>query len=206
MSLELLVENPNDLCLSCHPEAIQEESSTYHNVEDYNCTECHLISKPADFTNGESGSTGHSFYPGVPDLTCLGCHDYDMETHTIMGTDDENCLICHDEIYMSRLHLLNGTDVPIDDATLICAQCHENIYYEWQTGLHSNAFETGETCTDCHSPMRPYIVIDATLPPVTETGSEIERPQPIVSPTIVLVVAVLAAGVIIYQFGLKGGI
>ncbi len=203
MSLEIKTDDPNDLCTTCHATVDQEVLSSDHGAEGLECLDCHMITQVVDFKNGENGITGHSFFPGVPDPSCLSCHEINMDAHNIFGTESENCVMCHDEIYMTRLHLLNGTDVPITDSTLICAQCHNNIFYEWQTGLHSNALDTGKICTDCHSPMRPYIMIDETLPPISDLELGIQITQPIIPPWLLLLAVTFAIGITIYVFVLK---
>jgi hypothetical protein len=205
MSLEIKTIDHNDLCKTCHTEVAQEVLTNDHGAEDLECLDCHMIKKLADFNNGETGITGHTFYPGVPNPTCLGCHDVEMEKHDIWGIESENCVMCHDEVYMTRLHLLNGTDVVISDSSLICAQCHNEIYYELKMGIHSNTHEIDKTCTDCHSPMRPYILINETLPPITNVEQEIKVTGPLFSPLLFFMAVAVAISIAIYMFVFRRG-
>lgn len=203
MSLDIKTDNPNDLCRSCHLDVAQEVQENEHGADSLECLDCHMVTKLADFSNDENGVTGHSFYPGVPDPACLSCHEINMETHNILGTESENCVMCHDEIYMTRLHLLNGTDVVVRDSTLICAQCHSDSYYEVKMGLHSNTHEIDKICTDCHSPMRPYIMINETLPPLPDIEQSLEGTQAIIPPYLFFLGMALAIGIAIYMFVLR---
>ncbi len=168
MSLELKTEDTVELCLGCHVEIAEEVSQGEHSLPGESCDVCHMIKSYGDFENGEAGSTGHRFLPGVPDPDCLNCHDVDLGAHDIWGAEEDNCLTCHDPLYMTMLHLFNGTDVAMSESSILCQQCHNDIYYEWDMGIHADPHERDKECTDCHSPMNPYIMMNATLPPLPE--------------------------------------
>ena len=66
------------------------------------------------------------------------------------------CFACHDPVNRDKLRLLNGTTIDLEDYILVCAQCHEVLYYDWQDRLHGKwvgSWQNGKPekgCIDCH--------------------------------------------------------
>ena len=78
-------------------------------------------------------------------IDCTKCHTRTMERHRF-PTDP--CRSCHSPD-MSTLTLKDGNIIPIKRSTLLCAQCHKEIYQAWKEekhGLISN------DCAECHNP------------------------------------------------------
>jgi nitrate/TMAO reductase-like tetraheme cytochrome c subunit len=167
-SLELKAESPTALCGQCHAETLEESLQGTHGIEGFVCTDCHIVKRQPDFTNGEAAVTGHTFMPGVPDPDCESCHEVILEAHDVWGADSENCITCHDPMYMTILHLLNGTDLAMSESSILCEQCHSEDYYELEMGIHAGPHEEDASCIDCHSPMNPYMIGNHTLPPLPE--------------------------------------
>jgi hypothetical protein len=200
MSLELRTEDPNDLCKDCHTTVAVELVTGEHGVAGYECVDCHMVTSLADFENGVNGMTGHSFLPKVPNPDCSQCHDVSLDAHTVWGATDENCLTCHDHVFMTMLHLLNGTDVAMSDSSILCQQCHNDVYYEWSLGIHANSHEVNQVCTDCHYPMNPYIMMNKTLPAVNTIETVNETPKPIIPPVFFFIAVIGALLAVLYTF------
>ncbi|MFQ6052968.1 MAG: cytochrome c3 family protein [Candidatus Bathyarchaeia archaeon] len=164
-SLELRAESPTALCSRCHPDVYGEWESGSHGVAGISCIGCHLKRLSTEVKGEEYEVTGHTFFPGVPDPDCEGCHESMARGHMAWGVGIEGCLTCHDRIYMTKLHLANGSSIEIVESSVLCGQCHKKTYFEWRTGMHGSAHEA-KNCTDCHSPWDPYVCWNDTLPGV----------------------------------------
>lgn len=200
MTLTLHAKDPNTLCKGCHLSKDIEQIAEEHGYEGYDCLDCHMTTSLVDFEGGKNGMTGHTFLPAIPDPDCGSCHDVTLDAHTVWGTTNDNCMTCHDDVFMTMLHLLTGEDVAISDSSVLCAQCHNNVYYEWSVGIHANSHDATLVCIDCHEPMNPYIMMNKTLPPVTPVSGVIEKPEPFISPTYFLIAIIDALGAAIYVF------
>jgi len=203
MTLNLRAKDPNTLCKGCHLTEKLEQVAEEHGSVDYECLDCHMTTSLVDFENEENGMTGHSFIPAVPDPDCSSCHDVTLDAHTVWGTTNDNCMTCHDDVFMTMLHLLNGTDVAISESSVLCAQCHNDVYYEWSVGIHADSHDASLVCTDCHEPMNPYIMMNKTLPPVTPVAIVNEKPEPIISPTYFFIAVIGAVSTAFYVFTVK---
>lgn len=200
MSLEIRTKDPNTLCKTCHNLNAVEVEVEEHGMEGFECLDCHMTTSLVDFENEENGMTGHSFLPKVLDPDCSSCHDVSLDAHTVWGATNDNCMTCHDDVFMTMLHLLNGTDVAISESSVLCAQCHNDVYYEWSLGIHADSHDANLVCIDCHAPMNPYIMMDKTLPPVTAFANVDETPEPIISPTFFFIAIIGALCATFYAF------
>jgi uncharacterized CHY-type Zn-finger protein len=179
MSLELVVEDTNDLCGKCHEDLVKCLQNGTHGFDELDCIDCHMVKSFADFESDDISVTGHTFIPGVPDPNCTSCHEVNLEAHNVWAADYDNCLTCHDSIYMTMLHLLNGTELAMSESSILCKQCHNDMYYEWEMGIHAEAHASEKGCPDCHYPMNPYIMMNATLPPISQPSQETVIKAPI---------------------------
>jgi hypothetical protein len=198
-SLELREEEPVDLCASCHEDLVQESVEGTHGSEGYDCIDCHMVTRPYNGEEGESAILGHTFIPGPPTPDCMSCHEVLLEAHDVWGAESDNCVICHDEVHMTMLHLFNGTDLAMSDSSVLCKQCHNDIYYEWNMGIHADPHIKENECIDCHAPMNPYIMMNATLPPLDQE-TEPEEVKAILPPTIFFGAIIVAGGAGAYVF------
>ena len=81
------------------------------------------------------------------------------------------CTFCHQDDQLDRLHLIDGTQIPFDEAYRLCAQCHEERYRDWSRGVHGST--TGSwrdvglrrSCPTCHNPHDPHRTQFQALPP-----------------------------------------
>jgi len=207
MSLNLITENPNQLCGGCHANITIEVKEGTHGAEGLGCVDCHMAKSLADFEGDEESITGHTFMPRVPSPDCGSCHNVTLEAHDVWGTNSENCLTCHDAVYMTMLHLLNGTDLAMSESSILCKQCHNDAYYEWKRGIHADPHIDNKTCIDCHSPMHPYIMMNATLPPIPQVARPAAIGPPIPTVFFYGAIAVVSLWVIYTFLGKKiGGI
>ena len=160
-SLKLKAEGPTELCAGCHPETTGDWEEGSHGVAEKGCIDCHMTRLTTIVGGEEQRVTGHTFYPGVPDPDCESCHER-IEGHMAWEVGVQGCLTCHDEIYMTKLHLANGSRISRDESSVLCSQCHKGIYYEWNLGMHGNVHEA-KHCVDCHAPWDPYVCSNVTL-------------------------------------------
>ncbi len=195
MSLDIVVEYPAGLCGSCHESVLEEALAGEHGAKGLTCVDCHMVKSLADFENAHPGMTGHTFLPGVPDPDCESCHDVVLEAHDVWGAESDNCITCHDAVYMTMLHLLNGTELAISESSVLCKQCHNEVYYEWEMGIHADPHEREKECTDCHSPMKPYIMMNATLPPLQEPTQRVMVARPPIPPAYFFLAVAIVGGV-----------
>ena len=168
-SLTLKTEDPNELCFGCHADATGDWEEGKHGTIELECVDCHMMRAMTKAERMEHDVTGHTFFPGVPDPDCEGCHSDIVQGHMAWDVGIEGCITCHNEIYMTRLHLANGTIITADEASVLCGQCHNEVYYEWSHLMHGSAHENKE-CIDCHVPWEPYVCWNATLPGVPFTN------------------------------------
>jgi hypothetical protein len=107
------------------------------------------------------------FYP------CSRCHNllYTNETprallpvHEVALEHGEGrmwCLTCHHPRRRDDLHDFRGRLVDIDDAWMVCGQCHSNRQKDWYYGAHGKRVYHWQgdairyNCTHCHNPHRP---------------------------------------------------
>jgi len=166
--LGLKAEESADLCASCHDDVFQESVEGSHGSDGYDCVDCHMVTRTYDGEIGESSGVSHEFFPGVPDPSCESCHDEYIEGHMAWKVGPQGCLTCHDEVYMTKLHLGNGTLLDVSEASVLCGQCHDTVYYEWTQSLHGSVHED-KGCIDCHIPWEPSVCWNETLPGIPFT-------------------------------------
>ncbi len=113
---------------------------------------------------------------------CSDCHEGEPSDRTVRELEDDHddmdflhgdtwCLHCHDVDDRDRLHLADGTLVPLDESWRLCTQCHSHKRDEWRTGVHGK--RTGywwgpkdyRTCVECHNPHSPPFKSLKPLPP-----------------------------------------
>jgi hypothetical protein len=202
--LELVEEEPIDLCAMCHDTTVQDYSVGEHGDDSYDCLDCHMARTLIEEDPRGTEISDHSFMPIAPTPDCTECHEVDLNTHDAWGSGAENCLTCHDALYMTRLHLLNGTQLAISESSILCKQCHNDVYYEWELGIHSGQDGQEKLCTDCHNSMGPLVIGNHTLPPLEKReGNGI--PAAVAMPTIFWLgaVAVMGGGAAIAYFGIN---
>lgn len=104
-------------------------------------------------------------------IPCDSCHQYMESSPTPRllpeaphfpelkhGSADIWCTTCHTLENREQLRLLSGGLVAFDKAYLVCGQCHNKAYQDWQYGAHGKRVTTwqGErqiyNCTECHNP------------------------------------------------------
>lgn len=128
--------------------------------DEYECTMCH------DGFHGDKGEEAledqHAdikFDHGL-NLRCLNCHN----------PTNSMAYVNHD-----------GSEIPDDQPTRLCAKCHGPHYREWLLGIHGrvngnwNAYldeKSKLACIQCHDPHRPRFQQMAPEPPPTLTRFE----------------------------------
>jgi len=202
MSLEIRTEAPNGLCLDCHAVDAIEPVAENHGLG-FECLDCHTITSLVDSENENDAGSGHILFPSESTPDCSSCHDVTLDAHNGWGATTDNCMICHDSESITMLHLLDGSDITTSDYSILCEQCHDDIYSEWELGIHANNPELNKVCIDCHNPHSPYVIINETLPPVTTLAGINGIPGPIISPTLFFIVIIGALCAAIYAFSVR---
>ncbi len=124
---------------------------------EYKCAECHTdlgLSKKRGFPEAEHKKILAEFDHGL-NTQCLSCHN----------RADRNSYIDHD-----------GTALPSDNPSRLCAKCHGPTYREWQVGIHGrqNGYwdkkqgaRTKLVCVQCHDPHNPaFPLMKPDAPPI----------------------------------------
>ena len=179
-----LLKEPGELCLDCHGTDGVMPVEEGHGMG-MDCTTCHTIATPVETDDGEDdgedgGDTSTQFHPAIPEGTdCTACHDTTITAH-------DTCIGCHD------------LESEITDTSLLCSECHENEYSEWEEGIHVSNHES-KICIDCHDPHDPYVIIDGTLAPV-QSIDEAEVPGAIIPPVLFFAVIFGALCAVVYMF------
>lgn len=74
------------------------------------------------------------------------------------------CISCHDVQDRERLHLVDGTSIPLAEVQQLCGQCHGLQARDYAHGAHggmngywdlSRGPRTRNGCVDCHNPHTP---------------------------------------------------
>lgn len=123
----------------------------------YECTMCHdefAGDLSADALQGEHSD--FTFDHGL-NLLCLNCHH----------STNPDVFVQHD-----------GSEIPGDEPTLLCAKCHGPHYREWRKAVHGRVNGVwdpryGEQkkleCIQCHDPHRPKFPPMVPFPPPVHT-------------------------------------
>jgi len=196
-SFDIITEETDDLCITCHGVDGTDPIPEGHGLG-LSCSSCHSIT--SELETGDDGEddddTPESGHPPVAaDTDCSTCHETAITAH-------ETCVMCHNLESETTLGFLNGTAV--EDSSILCAQCHEDEYSEWEEGIHVNNHES-KVCIDCHSAHDPYVVIETTLPPVSTMAGESDIPGPIIPPIIFFAAVIGALCYAVYTFVLRRG-
>lgn len=75
----------------------------------------------------------------------------------------DKCVLCHVSMKdPKKLHLRDGTPVPVTDVDMQCRQCHGLKRRRWEEGRHGKISASWQsdkrkrlTCIECHNPHAP---------------------------------------------------
>ena len=191
-SFDILTEDTDDLCITCHGVDGTEPIPENHGLG-LPCSSCHSITSELEDDDEDDDTPEPGHPPVAADTDCSTCHETAITAH-------ETCVMCHNLESETTLGFLNGTAV--EDSSVLCAQCHEDEYSEWEAGIHVNNHES-KICIDCHSAHDPYVVIETTLPPVFTMDGESDIPGPIIPPMLFFVAVIGALCYAVYTFVLR---
>ncbi|MCK6549584.1 cytochrome C [Myxococcota bacterium] len=117
--------------------------------------------------------------PRTPLLTMLPCQDGRCHTtgqisDEVVPLDDFHrgkllnhgativwCAWCHSTVDLTKLRLLDGSEVGFDDGYMLCGQCHGDRLRDWHLGIHGRqtgswaGVKTRLSCPACHNPHQP---------------------------------------------------
>lgn len=124
--------------------------------------------------------------PGTP---CATCHSIEgLVVSMPTSTDDlggphaglrfahgtNGCPTCHAPTDVTRLHLADGTMLPMSEAMTLCAQCHGPQFRDYEHGSHggmrgywdrTRGPRDRNHCIDCHDPHTPRYPAYLPMPP-----------------------------------------
>jgi hypothetical protein len=119
--------------------------------------------------------------PSETQLDCSSCHSVELQSHSALGHGNDACRACHANPNMQALQLANGTELTLTNSPPLCAECHQARYAAWEAGTHGfPGFKAGmpagndgsqTTCTACHNPHQPRVVL-----------ANITKPHPAAAP------------------------
>jgi len=117
---------------------------------------------------------------------CTTCHDGFEGDHTEEALKGEHkdlafnhgmnlrCLNCHNPKNSMAYVAYDGSEIPADQPTRLCAKCHGPLYREWQAGVHGRingawspdfGEQTKLECIQCHNPHHPKFEPMVPYPP-----------------------------------------
>lgn len=130
-------------------------------------------------------------------LNCSQCHTIALEFHDKLGSGNESCLVCHDDLNPVSLHLVNETEIALLDSSQLCEQCHKRRYDAWKEGTHGIPSADKGECTDCHDPHQPQVaLLDITIPHPPATSPPPTSPT-VPLPLFAIGLSVTMAGVVV---------
>ncbi len=107
--------------------------------------------------------------PSETQLDCSSCHSVNLQLHSALGQGNDACRACHANPNMQALQLANGTELALTNSPPLCGECHQARYAAWESGTHGfpgfkagmpvGGSETQTTCTTCHNPHQPSMVL-----------------------------------------------
>lgn len=130
--------------------------------DEYECSMCH-----EGFTGEFSKATLEGQHANIVfdhglNLLCLNCHN----------PKNSDAYVYHD-----------GSEIPADESTRLCAKCHGPHFREWSLDVHgrvngawddSRGIQTKLDCIQCHDPHRPkFQRMKPLAPPVLTRFEEI---------------------------------
>lgn len=91
------------------------------------------------------------------------------------------CLNCHNPANSDTYVNHDGSEIPGEQPTMLCAKCHGPHFTEWEKGVHGrrNGYWNAEmgaqervACIQCHNPHHPAFAKMAPMPPPILTRFE----------------------------------
>ncbi len=128
---------------------------------------------------------------------CTACHDSFDGTQGEAALKDEHkdivfqhglnqrCLNCHNAKNSMAYAAYDGSEIPPEQPTRLCAKCHGPLFHEWQLGIHGRVNghwdpKQGEhsklECIQCHNPHHPKFEPMTPLPPPVLTRFDLRPP------------------------------
>ena len=92
---------------------------------------------------------------------------------------------CHDPDDRSQLRLADGTGLALEDAMILCAQCHGPQFRDYSHGAHGGMSGWWDTrrgprvrnhCVDCHAPHAPAYASVLPAPPPADRQPLLHQP------------------------------
>jgi hypothetical protein len=127
---------------------------------------------------------------------CSTCHEGfegEMTTEALADTHSNiefdhgrnvRCLNCHNPVNADAYVNHDGSEIPGDEPTLLCAKCHGPHYREWTLDVHGRVNKYwdkrfGEQekldCIQCHDPHRPRFPPMTPKPPPVLTRFDLNK-------------------------------
>lgn len=179
VSAENLIKNGGDTsildCYACHDEKKKasvpvdalgqvtlpaDHSDLIFSMR--NCVACHAPNSGIEVTLDKEGMTI------IPEA-----HAADRVIRHGSGGRNSTCFNCHNPEKLDQLITRDGTQLKLEQATLLCASCHGPTYRDWEVGIHGRTTghwkadageRTREGCAACHDPHNPTFPLVIPLP------------------------------------------
>lgn len=94
------------------------------------------------------------------------------------------CAWCHSVQDLSKLRLLDGSEVSFDEGYMLCGQCHGDRLRDWNLGIHGrqtgswSGLKTRVSCPTCHNPHQPkFQPIEAKPAPLPLREDRVGSPK-----------------------------
>ena len=116
-------------------------------------------------------TTCHDGFPGGQEEAALKDEHKDVDFNHGLNLF---CLNCHNPKNSMAYVNHDGSEIPADQPTRLCAKCHGPLYREWQLGIHGRVSAAWSPkygqqvvleCIQCHNPHRPKFQLMAPEPP-----------------------------------------
>lgn len=153
----------SEICQTCHEDIFKAfHKSPHHAVEadkrrgfeGRSCESCHgPAQKHTESLSVEDIRNPGKLAAAAADKICLSCH-LNQPTHvgrlqSSHMKDQVSCTSCH------KVHANGGHDLVVRQAAAVneqCANCHLNVWAQFQQPNHHKLPEGAMSCVDCHNP------------------------------------------------------
>jgi DmsE family decaheme c-type cytochrome len=158
----------SEICQACHEDIYKAFAKNQHHLVETDskpgwkghgfkgraCESCHgPAQKHAESQSVDDIRNPAKLAPPVADRTCLSCH-LNQPTHVgrLQSSHAQNqvpCTACHKIHANGPLGLAAHTAPAINQQ---CADCHVNVWAQFQKPNHHKLPEGAMSCVDCHNP------------------------------------------------------
>lgn len=159
---------------------------------------CDSGSAPHSSTAAKSNSTSSATITTLPRtkslayFPCADCHKHVQDGDTSVDNphpsirpkhmpNAETCSICHNPTNVEELRLASGATTTLDQADVLCGQCHHKERHDWTLGIHGKQVGNWQNkmqrhaCAFCHNPHTPKYPSTQTVAPPPNPAMRIKK-------------------------------